>query len=183
VQALPSNGDSGGVECRRDTLIEAEKGQQLNLRASIKHRENLSNQTERCSFVFEHAKEEFQCCFGTAQGCLHLFSSGYNQTKKSEERCQSLDVVMDKDIVRHSSCSANISSVNKAHAGLYKVFNSEGDLVQACHLEVIVSNWNPWKVPFFVVNSIMLCLLACALILAKKLIDEKRMKKHVLLPL
>jgi len=164
VQTLASNGDSEGVECRKDNLVEVEEGQQLNLIASVKQGGYLSKLKERCIFVFQHPKEGYECCFGSEQECVRQ-----EQGIKNEERCQSMDV----DILQHSStCIASMSNVNKAHAGLYKVFNSKGDVLQECHLVVIVSKTNPWKVAFFVLISFVACL-SCIVACLSRIVAQK----------
>ena len=161
VGTLSSNDDSEGVKCQRDTLIEAREGQQLNLRSSVK-------QHQGCTFIFQHPEEGFECCYGATEDC-----DRQHQRDQVEERCQSINV----DSRHSATCSAAILSVNKAHAGFYKVFNTDGVLIQACHLVVETSETNPWKVAFFVLNGILFLCAMIRLIVVKSFVgNEKHME-------
>ena len=141
VRYLSSHDYNGDVECRRDTLIEATEGQQLNLRSSV---------LRGCFFVFQHPEEGFECCYGNDKVCDLKVPH-----RQNESRCQNISV----DSKYSLKCSAFISNVIKSHAGLYKVFNTDGDLIQACHLVVLELKTNPWRVAFLVLNSLTVLLL------------------------
>jgi len=145
-------------ECKREILAEAYEGQELRLKASV-----ILELDRGCIFMFHPANDNFDCCYGAEKECVL-------QGLQNEERCQNITV-------DSSTCSANITTVNEAHAGLYKVFNTEGDLIQKCHLVVIMSERSPWKVAFFVLNGFLACILLTFTIFrfieAKKLLAEK----------
>jgi len=150
AETLFSYDNSGSeFECREGIPIKAKEGQQLSLRASKMHSLIPTTKTPKSRCFLKFLRFSVECCYGAGEQC-----DGQHPDNREDKSCPSINMES-----KHSSkCSASITSVTNDHEGLYKVFNSEGVLIQECLIVVIPDSdtkatWTNCNV--FVVNCFL----------------------------
>jgi len=133
-------------ECEMDSVIEAQRGQQLSLFRPVK---GVMGHV----VTFRNLREDFGCCYSlTEKDCL--WTKDKFESSKVKQRCPSINFSYFEDSRHNSTYSAVINSANEAGEGLYSFYDADAKFITACHLVLRESKSDIWKVAFFVLNSL-----------------------------
>ena len=141
--------DEGGGECRRDKLVKVDKGPSFALISRV-------DPWARCYVLFQPNDGSLRCCYGSTAKCGDL-----EHTK--DGRCQDHNINVNS--TANSTCNLTIQSVSKADAGFYRFFDTDGRSLTKCHMTVIESEENPWKIASIALSAmlVVICVLLCSM--------------------